>query len=44
MKQPLTRSERALRLGRIRKLIAITPDWEKWFIIDLEKLEVHVRA
>jgi hypothetical protein len=40
--RPLTAAERSHRLGRIRRLIALTPDWERWFSIDLEHLTVHV--
>jgi hypothetical protein len=42
MQRRLTRGEEAHRLGRIRRLMATTPDWKKWFTIDLETLIVRV--
>jgi hypothetical protein len=35
--------QRALRLGRIRQLMATTPDWRRWFWIDWKRMELHVR-
>jgi hypothetical protein len=35
--------ERARRLARIRRLMATTPDWQRWFSIDWERMELHVK-
>jgi hypothetical protein len=32
-----------MRLGRIRRLIITTPDYQQWFHIDLENLTVSVK-
>jgi hypothetical protein len=38
----LTPAQSALLLGRIYRLMATTPDWQRWYEIDLETLTVHI--
>jgi hypothetical protein len=42
MRRRLTEAELAHRLGRIRKFIAVTPGWTKYFWIDMENYVLHV--
>jgi hypothetical protein len=40
----LTNAEEAQRHGRIAKLMRLYPNHAEWFVIDLETLEVSIRA
>jgi hypothetical protein len=42
MRRRLTLEEQALRAGRIRRVIATTKDWPRWFFVNLETCTLHV--